>query len=97
MQTIKITITCPHCQGVNIVKNGKKSYGNKQNYLCKSCSKQFIRDYQLTYQDCHSQIKKRIQKMLCRGMGIRDIAYIEEISFKKILSTLVSSCTMLRC
>lgn len=97
MQTIKITLTCPHCQSSNIVKNGKKSYGDKQNYLCKSCSKQFIGDYQLTYQGCHSQIKKRIKKMLCRGMGIRDIADIEEISFEKILSTLASSCTILRC
>ena len=97
MQTIEITVTCPHCQSTNIVKNGKKSYASKQNYLCKDCSKQFIGDYQLTYQGCHSQIKTRVKKMLCRGMGIRDIAEIEEISFQKVLSILMVSCIILRC
>ena len=79
---IEITLNCPCCSSSNIVKNGVKSYG-KQNYLCKECRLQFIGDHALTYKGCSSVINKRILKMLTRGVGIRDIADIEQISVKK--------------
>ncbi len=80
MKEIKITIVCPHCRSTNIVKNGKKSYKNKQNYLCKHCSRQFISDYCLDYKGCHSSINQRIKNMFVRGLGVGDIAFLEEIS-----------------
>jgi IS1 family transposase/transposase-like protein len=97
MKEIKITIVCPRCSSTNIVKNGKKSYKNKQNYLCKDCSRQFISDYCLDYKGCHSSINQRIKNMFVRGLGVRDIAFLEEISFRKILSVLVNCSTILSC
>jgi len=87
---ITITLYCPHCQSTKIKKNGKKTY-RKQNYLCKECGRQFIGDHALTYKGCHSELYKRIEKMLVRGAGIRDIAAIEDISTDKVLSVLSKS------
>jgi len=87
---IKITLHCPDCQSEKIKKNGKKTY-KKQNYLCKNCGRQFIGDHALRYKGCHSGLTLRILRMLVRGVGIRDIAVIEEISIKKVLSVLVKS------
>ncbi|KAA6324504.1 hypothetical protein EZS27_026173 [termite gut metagenome] len=87
---ITLTLHCPDCQSTKIKKNGKKSYG-KQNYLCKSSSRQFIGDHALTYTGCHSGLVKRILLMLVRGIGIRDISEIQEVSVRKVLSVLVNS------
>jgi len=87
---ITIELFCPHCQSAKICKNGKKS-SRKQNYLCKSCRRQFIGDHALTYKGCHSEIFKRIQRSLVRGVGIRDIAAIENVSTDKVLSVLSQS------
>ena len=87
---IVIGLNCPHCQSTKINRNGNKS-SRKQNYLCKSCGRQFIGDHALTYKGCHSQLYKRIEKMLVRGVGIRDVAEIEAISTDKVLSVLVNS------
>jgi IS1 family transposase/transposase-like protein len=87
---IKITLHCPDCQSAKIKKNGKKS-SKKQNYLCKNCSRQFIGDHALTYKGWHSCLIQKILLMLVRGIGIRDIAEIENISINKVLSTLVNS------
>jgi IS1 family transposase/transposase-like protein len=86
---IEIDLHCPSCQSTKIKKNGKKSY-KKQNYLCKSCSRQFIGDHALTYKGCYSSIKKKILKMLVRGIGIRDICDIERVSVNKVLSVLLN-------
>ena len=87
---ILIELHCPHCQSANVNKNGKKS-SLKQNFLCKSCGRQFIGDHALTYKGCHSSLYQRIRKMLVRGVGIRDISEIEDISPDKVLSVLASS------
>ena len=97
MKEIKITLSCPSCSSTTIVKNGVKPYKNKQNYLCKSCKRQFISDYCLDYKGCHSSINQKIKEMLTRGMGVGDIAAVEKVSFKKILSVLVNCCTILSC
>ena len=86
--TIKIILYCPDCQSAKIKKNGKKS-SKKQNYLCNDCQRQFIGDHALSYKGCHSKQNQRILRMLVRGVGIRDIANIEEISTNKVLSVLV--------
>jgi IS1 family transposase/transposase-like protein len=87
---ITIDLYCPHCQSTKIKKNGKKKY-NKQNYMCKNCGHQFIGDHALTYKGCHSKLYKRIEMMLVRGVGIRDISEIEGISAGKVLSVLSKS------
>jgi len=88
--TIKIVFHCPDCRGTKIKKNGKKS-SCKQNYFCKNCGRQFIGDHALTYKGCHSKLIHKILLMLVRGIGIRDIVEIENISIRKVLSTLVNS------
>lgn len=35
-------MNCPHCGSEDIVKNGVTSSSGKQNYLCKSCKRQFV-------------------------------------------------------
>jgi IS1 family transposase/transposase-like protein len=87
---IKIILYCPDCQSAKIKKNGKKS-SRKQNYLCKDCGRQFIGDHALSYTGCHSKLNQKILRMLVRGVGIRDIAEIEDISINKVLSVLVKS------
>ena len=88
--TIKIILHCPDCQSPKIKKNGKKS-SQKQNYFCKECGRQFIGNHALTYKGWHSELIQKILVMLVRGFGIRDIAAVEKISVKKVLSTLVNS------
>ena len=85
---IQITLYCPGCQSTNIVKNGHKSYLKKQNYLCKACQRQFIGDHNLSYAGCHSALAQRLKRMFVRGMGIRDIAEVEQISIGKVLHSL---------
>jgi len=90
MLKIEITLKCPHCSGTNIVKNGTKKYG-VQNYLCKDCGRQFIGDHALTYKGCHSELYHKIELMLVRNVGIRDIAVIENISIGTVLTVLAKS------
>jgi len=92
---IQIILHCPDCQSTDIKKNGKKP-SKKQNYLCKTCGRQFIGDHALKYKGWHSELIHKILLMLVRGVGIRDIAAIERISIKKVLSTLVGSNHILK-
>jgi insertion element IS1 protein InsB len=85
---IQITLYYPRCQSTKVVKNGLKGYSNKQNYLCRSCDRQFIGDHNLDYQGCHSSLTQRLKRMFVRGMGIRDIAEVEQISTGKVLHVL---------
>jgi IS1 family transposase/transposase-like protein len=87
---ITIELNCPHCQSPNIVRNGKKSNG-PQNYLCKACGTQFIRDGERTYKGTLSDIDDKIKIMLVQGVGVRDISAILKISITKGLKTLISS------
>ena len=59
--------------------------------MCKNCGRQFIGNHALTYKGCDSAINQKILKMLVRGVGIRDIVDIEQVSAKKVLSVLVNS------
>jgi transposase-like protein len=83
---ITVTLHCPDCQSTNIKKTGRKSYG-KQNYLCEKCGRQFTGDHSLCYKGCHSGPIRKILLMPVRGIGVRDIAEIEKVSIKKVLST----------
>lgn len=86
---ITIELHFPNCQSTKIVKNGNKK-NKKQNYLCKTCKRQFIGDHNLTYKGWASYIAAKILLLLARNAGIRDIAEIENISIKKVLSVLIN-------
>ena len=92
---ITINLHCPDCQSANIKKNGKK-ISKKQNYFCKDCGRQFIGNHALTYKGWHSELIQKILLMLVHGIGIRDIAIVEKVSIKKVLSTLVNSNHILK-
>jgi len=85
---IEITLECPSCQKTNIIKNGSKSYKNKQNYLCKDCGRQFIANHELDYKGCQKGVFEQVKRAFVRGCGIRDIAAIFEISTDTVLSIL---------
>ena len=75
--------TCPHCRGTKVVCNGVKRNG-KQNLLCKSCGKQFQKEY--VYRGCKVENKELVLKMLCRGSGIRDCEAVTKVSHCTVLS-----------
>ena len=80
-------IHCPHCQSKSINKNGIKA-NNKQNYLCRTCGKQFQIEYK--NQGANPVIKNYVQKALCRNCGVADIEKIFNVSKPYILRTLVN-------
>ena len=83
----EILVTCPHCSGAKIVKNGIKKCG-KQNFLCKDCNKQFILNYKNN--GANPSNKKLIISMLIINCGIRDIETILKVSRKCILNQLIN-------
>ncbi len=68
MCEISIKISCYHCQSVEIVKNVIKKTG-AQNYLCKSCGKQF--QYEYYYQGAHPLNCLELRNLLLRGCSLR--------------------------
>ncbi len=85
--TIEITLKCPKCDSEDIRKNGINKL-KKQNYHCTNCGRQFIAPHELRYRGCQKGIEERVKHMLVRKVGIRDIAELEGISPKKVLSIL---------
>jgi IS1 family transposase/transposase-like protein len=88
--TVEIEIICPHCGSKSIKRNGKKSNG-KQNYYCKDCKKQFIADHERIYKGSSQAVTDKVRLMMCRGVGVRDIAEIEGISIWKVPRILVTA------
>ena len=92
---IQISLTCPHC-GSSVIKRNGHNHMSKQNYLRKNCQVQFISPLDLTYNGCRSGLNKKIKLMLVRGLGIRDISVIENVSIGKVLSVLTDSKVLLK-
>ncbi len=78
-------IACPSCSALNVVKNGTTA-NRKQKYLCRSCRRQFIRDY--TYQGCRSEVRRLIVPMTLNGSGIRDITRVLRVSINTVLKVI---------
>ncbi len=85
MCEITLKVDCPHCLSSKVVKNGKKGNGS-QNYLCKSCRKQFI--YEYLYWGADPAKKRLAMNMLLKGSGIRDVASVLRISTGAVARTL---------
>ncbi|MDR2740755.1 MAG: IS1 family transposase, partial [Treponema sp.] len=89
---ITIDIKCPHCHSPNLTRNGKKNKGKHRilirNYFCKDCDRQFVSDHERTYRGTFSWVKNMIKIMLVRGVGIRDIGIILQISITTVLKVL---------
>jgi insertion element IS1 protein InsB len=60
---------CPECKSDHINKNGHR--GQKQNYICVNCGRQFNHSYETKgYSD---NVKRSCLKMYVNGMGFRGI------------------------
>jgi transposase-like protein len=80
---VTIEISCPHCHSKSIKKNGKKSNG-VQNYRCKECGRQFIKEMDIYYEGRKAWVVEKALYMLLRGSGFRDIRAVLGLSFWKI-------------
>ena len=87
----KASLDCPHCLSAKVVKNGRKKNG-VQTYRCLSCDKQFQEEY--LYWGAEKKNKNLAIRMLIRGSGIRDIAYVLGISTGCVLRVLVSQANL---
>ena len=66
--------TCPHCQSVKIVKNGKTWYG-KQSYKCHSCKRQAVEREAVTL-----QLEVLLKRLLLERLSLRAIARVLGVS-----------------
>ena len=66
--------TCPHCQRVKTVKNGKTWYG-KQNYKCHSCKRPAVKRKAVTL-----QLEVLLKRLLLERLSLRAIAPVLGIS-----------------
>ena len=82
MCEITIQINCPYCHSVKVVKNGVKRTG-KQNFLCRTCRKQFQYAYEKA--GCRPQAKQLALRMLVRNSGIRDIEQVTGVHRQTVL------------
>jgi transposase-like protein len=75
---------CPECKSEHIRKNGMNRQG-KQNYVCVSCDRQFITDYN-THQGYGDEFKRECLKMYVNGMGFRAIQRVKGVHHTTIIT-----------
>ena len=83
-----ISVRCPHCQSVQIVKRGKTNCG-KQRFLCQNTTcvpQSFLIDYR--YKGYLPEVKRTIIDMGLNASGVRDTARVLHISTDTVLSEL---------
>ena len=72
---------CPECKSDHINKNGHR--GQKQNYICVNCGRQFIHSYETKgYSD---DVKRTCLKMYVNGLGFRGIERVTGVSRTTIM------------
>ncbi|WP_156800369.1 IS1 family transposase [Thalassoporum mexicanum] len=75
MDTSKLT--CPRCNSLKIVKNGKIHNG-KQNFKCKQCNRQFVANSKKKY--IANETKAQIDKLLLERVSLAGIARVVGVS-----------------
>ena len=73
---------CIHC-GSSCIKKGFQKNG-KQKYRCSDCCKYQQANY--TYKAYEVGLNEQITRLVKRSCGIRDIAYIKDISTTTVMS-----------
>ena len=68
---IEIPVECPHCDGLNVCKNGKRP-NSIQRWLCNGCKKSFQTTY--TYEASKPKVKAKIIEQTLNSSGVRDIS-----------------------
>ncbi|MBW4689895.1 MAG: hypothetical protein KME40_33640 [Komarekiella atlantica HA4396-MV6] len=87
-------IRYPHCQDVNICRNGRTSTG-KQKYICKNpeCPYWTFTLEAHPYYGSRKEVKEKIVTMAVNGSGVRDTARTLKISPVTVLSELKKTIT----
>jgi insertion element IS1 protein InsB len=81
----KRLISCPHCGGVDLQKNGHSSKGVQQ-WRCIQCCKYFQLEY--SYNACKKGVKEQIIELTLNSSGVRDISRILKINPNTVCSVL---------
>ncbi len=79
------SIHCPHCESIDLVKNGKSENGT-QRWHCNECKKHFRLDYR--YNACRKGVKEKIIEMTLNSSGVRDIGRVLSISKDTVTAVL---------
>lgn len=74
------SLSCPRCGLSHTKKNGHTHY-RKQNYRCKSCGRQFVRDSQRV----GAQTRSLVQKLLLERVSLRGICRVTGLSLTWLL------------
>jgi insertion element IS1 protein InsB len=74
------SLRCPRCGLSHVKKNGHTHY-RKQNYRCKSCGRQFVRDSQRVGPDTRSLVGK----LLLERLSLRGICRVTGVSLTWLL------------
>ena len=73
---------CPVCGSIKYKKNGFTYYG-KQNYKCKICTRQFVKDF--TKKVISDDDKEKIKKLLLERLSLLGICRVMGITLKWLL------------
>ena len=73
---------CPRCSSERINKNGH--HHGKQNFVCKSCGRQFVESYEP--KGYSNDVKQVCLKMYLNGMGFRGIERVTGINHNTIIN-----------
>src|SRR3990172_8504922 len=76
---------CPHCRGVDLVKNGH-SRNSTQRWRCNTCKKSFQMEFR--YNAHKAGIKESILKYTLNSSGVRDISRILQIDKNTVIAVL---------
>ena len=71
-------MNCPECDSGRTIKNGSRKNG-KQNYICLSCSRQFVEDPSPHYH-ISEETKTLIDRLLLEKLPLAGIARVTQVS-----------------
>jgi len=85
---VLIAIKCPHCQSIDVIKNGKSSSG-QQRFRClnSECPYQTF-GLDSAYPGRKREVKQQILEMTLNGSGVRDIARVLHVSPTTVIQVL---------
>ena len=78
---------CPRCEETDYKKNGKAHHG-KQNYRCRRCGREFIRE--LNRDPIAPEQQELVKKLLLERISLRGICRVVGVSLNWLLTFLVS-------
>ena len=79
--------TCPRCEESDYKKNGKTHQG-KQNYRCRRCGREFIRE--LDHDPVSPEQQELVKKLLLERISLRGICRVVGVNLDWLLTFLVS-------